>query len=82
MEKAAGKGKVVTRDWDTGAEDFSFYGEKAPSFFFYLGGMPKDQDPNKAPQHHTADFYIDESGFDLGVKAFCQLVFDYAKSKK
>jgi len=82
LEKAAGKGKVVTRDWDTGAEDFSFYGEKAPSFFFYLGGMPKDQDVNKAPQHHTADFYIDESGFDLGVKAFCQLVFDYAKAKK
>lgn len=82
LEKAAGAGNVVERDWDTGAEDFSFYGEKAPAFFFYLGGMPKGQDPNKAPQHHTADFYLDESGFDVGIKAFCQLVFDYAKSKQ
>lgn len=82
LEKAAGKGNITERDWDTGAEDFSFYGEKIPSFFFYLGGMPENQDVNKAPQHHTADFYIDESGFDLGVKAFCQLVFDYAKNKK
>lgn len=82
LETAAGKGNVVERDWDTGAEDFSFYGAKVPAFFFYLGGMPKGQDPLKAAPHHTPDFYIDESGFDLGVKAFCQLVFDYAKSKK
>jgi amidohydrolase len=82
LEKAAGKGNVLERDWDTGAEDFSFYGEKAPAFFFYLGGMPKGQDPAKAPQHHTADFFIDESGFDVGVKAFCQLIFDYAATKK
>lgn len=82
LEKAAGKGNVVERDWDTGAEDFSFYGVDIPSFFFYLGGMPKGMDPAKASLHHTPDFYIDESGFDLGVKAFCQLVFDYAKAKK
>lgn len=82
LEKAAGAGNVVVRDWDTGAEDFSFYGEKAPAFFFYLGGMPKGQDPATAPQHHTADFYLDESGFDVGIKAFCQLIFDYAKTKQ
>lgn len=49
LEKAAGKGNITERDWDTGAEDFSFYGEKIPSFFFYLGGMPENQDVNKAP---------------------------------
>jgi len=69
-------------EWTTGAEDFSFFGEKAPSFFFYLGGMPKGGDPLKAPPHHTPDFYIDDSGLDVGVKAFCQLVFDYGKGKR
>ncbi|GAC1443268.1 MAG: M20 family metallopeptidase [Sediminibacterium sp.] len=82
LQTAAGAGNVKEKDWDTGAEDFSYYGEKAPSFFFYLGGMPKGQDPKTAPSHHTSEFFIDESGFDLGVKAFCQLVFDYAKTKK
>jgi len=52
------------------------------SFFFFLGGMPKGNDPAKAPAHHTADFYLDESGFDVGVKAFCEIVFNYANSKK
>jgi amidohydrolase len=79
LEIAAGKDNVTERDWVTGAEDFSYYGTKAPAFFFYIGGMPKGADKSKAPPHHTPDFYVDDSQLDLGVKTFCQLVFDYAK---
>jgi amidohydrolase len=77
LEKAAGTTHVRAMNWVTGAEDFSFYGEKVPSFFFYFGGMPIGKDPATAPPHHTPDFYIDDSKLDVGVKAFCQLVFDY-----
>jgi amidohydrolase len=73
----ATNGNTREREWTTGSEDFSYYGQKAPSFFFYLGGMPKGNDPYKAPDHHTADFYIDDSMLYVGVKAFCNLVFDY-----
>lgn len=79
--KAAGANNVVETTWQTGAEDFSFYNEKAPSFFFYLGALPVGKDPKDAAPHHTPNFYIDESGFTVGVKAFCNLVFDYAKVK-
>lgn len=82
LEIAAGKNNVLETTWTTGAEDFSFFGDKAPAFFFFLGGMPKGMDPKKAAPHHTPDFYIDDSMLDVGVKAFCQLVFDYAKVKK
>lgn len=78
LQKAAGKDKVQTQSWTTGAEDFSFFGEKAPALFFNLGGMPVGTDPAKAPGHHTPDFFIDDSQLDVGVKAFCHLVFDYA----
>jgi amidohydrolase len=78
---AGGENNIIETTWQTGAEDFSFYAEKAPSFFFYLGGMPKGKNVNDVASHHTADFYIDESGFIVGVKAFCQLVFDYGKTK-
>jgi amidohydrolase len=77
LESAAGAANVSEREWVTGAEDFSYYGTKAPSFFFYLGGMPKGNDPKKAPPHHTADFFIDESGMKTGIKAFCDIVIDY-----
>lgn len=79
--KAAGANNVVETTWQTGAEDFSFYNEKAPSFFFYLGALPIGKNPKDAAPHHTPNFYIDESGFTVGVKAFCNLVFDYAKVK-
>ncbi len=78
LRKAAGAENVVFREWTTGAEDFSYFGEKAPSFYFFLGGMPKGQDPEKAPGHHTPDFYLDDSRLDVGIKAFCNIVFDYA----
>ncbi len=82
LEKAAGKENVSTMNWVTGAEDFSYYGTKAPSFFFYLGGMPRGNDPTKAPPHHTPDFMIDDSQLYVGVKTFCQLVMDYPKTIK
>lgn len=82
LEKAVGADNVKETEWTTGAEDFSFFGDKAPAFFFFLGGMPAGQDPAKAAPHHTPDFVIDDSRLDAGVKLFCQIVFDYAKVKK
>ncbi len=77
LEKAAGKQNVIESDWTTGAEDFSFYGTKAPAFFFNVGGMPKGRNPKDTAAHHTPDFYIDDSRLDVGIKAFCNIVFDY-----
>jgi amidohydrolase len=60
-----------------GAEDFSFYSTKAPTFFFNVGGMPKGKNVKDTAAHHTPDFFIDDSRLDVGVKAFCNIVFDY-----
>ena len=82
LQTAAGKNNVRPMEWVTGAEDFSYFGTKAPAFFFYLGGMPRGNDPKNAPPHHTPDFMIDDSQLFVGVKTFCQLVFDYPKTIK
>lgn len=82
LQNTAGADNVKLKPPVTGAEDFSFFQEKVPGLFFFLGGMPKDQDPLKAPSHHTPDFFLDESGFTLGVKALCNLTFDYLGMKK
>ncbi len=78
LEKAAGKENVRETVWVTGAEDFSFFGEKAPAFYFDVGGMPKGKDPKTTAGHHTPDFYLDDSRLDVGVKAFANIVFDYS----
>ena len=81
LERASGKDYISEGRWTTGAEDFSYFADKVPSFFFNLGGMPKGMDPSKAAPHHTPDFYLDDSMLDTGVKAFCNIVFDYATLK-
>jgi amidohydrolase len=81
LEKAIGAQNVKEREWVTGAEDFSYYGTKAPALFLYLGGMPKGNDPKKAPPHHTADFFVTDGAMKTGVQAFCQMVTDYMNIK-
>lgn len=82
LKRSAGADNVKLKPPVTGAEDFSFFQEKVPGLFFFLGGMPKGQDPLKAPSHHTPDFFLDESGFNLGVKALCNLTLDFMNAKK
>jgi amidohydrolase len=82
LQAAAGKENVRAMEWVTGAEDFSYFGTKAPAFFFYIGGMPRSNDAQHAPPHHTPDFMIDDSRLYVGVKTFCQLVMDYPKTLK
>jgi amidohydrolase len=79
LRRSAGAEKVELRPARTGAEDFSFFQQKVPGLYISLGGMPKGKDPKTAPSHHTPDFFIDESGFKLGVKTMVSLVLDYVK---
>jgi len=75
LEKAAGANNVNEAPWVTGAEDFAFFRAKAPAFYFWVGGMAKGE--TQAFPHHTPDFKIDDSRLDVGVKSFCNIVFDY-----
>lgn len=77
LQKAAGAENVIRINAVTGAEDFAFYQKKVPGFFFFVGAMPPDQDPNKVPAHHTPDFMVDERGFLTGLKAMLNVTTDY-----
>ena len=75
LQRVAGANKVELMKATTGGEDFSFFQEVIPGFYFFLGGMTPG---NKTPYpHHTPDFMIDDSGMLLGVKAMTQLSIDY-----
>lgn len=79
LQAVAGTDKVVLSKATTGGEDFSFYQEEVPGFYFFLGGMtPGNTQPFP---HHTPDFFIDESGLLLGVKSLSQLTLDYLNAQ-
>jgi amidohydrolase len=75
MERVAGAANVQTQKAITGAEDFSFFQEKVPGFYFFLGGMSLGT--TESYPHHTPDFLIDDSGLLLGVKTLTEMSLDY-----
>jgi amidohydrolase len=77
MQSVAGVDNVVLTRARTGAEDFSFFALEVPGLFVFLGGMPAGQDPSTAAPHHTPDFFIDESGLQLGVELYANFALDY-----
>lgn len=79
LETTAGAKNVGTMKASTGGEDFSFFQEVIPGFYFFLGGMTPG---NKTPYpHHTPDFKIDDAGMLLGVKTLSQLSIDYLNAQ-
>ena len=75
LKKVAGDDKVLGMKAVTGGEDFSYFQEKIPGVYFFLGGMTPG---NKKPYpHHTPDFQIDDAGMLLGVKSLTQLALDF-----
>ena len=64
----------------TGAEDFSFFQEQVPGFFFFIGGRPADLPASKAIPNHSPYFYVDEGALPLGVHAMSRLASDYFRA--
>ena len=77
----AGTDNVELINAITGAEDFSFFVREVPGFYFFLGGKPVDVPMEESAQHHTPDFFIDESGLGLGVRALTRLTLDYTAAQ-
>jgi amidohydrolase len=82
LQKSAGVDNVVLMTVKTNSEDFSYFAQKVPGLFFFLGGLPKEQNPDTSGPHHTPQFIIDDSSFKTGMVAFCNLVFDYMEINK
>lgn len=79
LQEIAGADNVQLMKAMTGGEDFSFFAEVVPGFYFFLGGMTPG---NTVPfPHHTPDFIIDDAGLILGVKAMSQLPIDYLNAQ-
>ncbi|MBT3217383.1 MAG: amidohydrolase [Candidatus Marinimicrobia bacterium] len=58
-----------------GGEDFSYYAQKVPGCFFFVGAAPKNQ-PFQSVPHHCSHFDIDEEALLVGASVFVQVVED------
>lgn len=79
LQRVAGSDHVSVVNPTLGAEDFSFYQQKVPGLFFWLGTRPANQTAEEAAANHSPKFYIDESGLPLGVRALAHVAVDYLR---
>jgi amidohydrolase len=81
LNRIAGAGNVQLRDRLMGAEDFSYFAQRAPGLFLFLGGTPKGVDPATVAYNHSPRFSIDESALKLGVRTLLHLTGDYLEGR-
>jgi amidohydrolase len=77
LRSVAGAANVRPVPLVTGAEDFAFFAEKVPSFFFFVGVTPRDQNLLTAASNHSPFFFVDESALPMGQRAFARVALDY-----
>ncbi len=77
LRRAVGADNVRVGPLTGTAEDFSFFQQKVPGMFFFLGVTPRNQDYTKAAMNHSPLFFADESALPVGVKVMTSLVIDY-----
>ena len=77
LKRVNGESNVHYMDAITGAEDFSFFQEKIPGMYFFIGGTKKGVDLSTSAPHHTPDFYVDDSALATGVRSMTSLALDY-----
>ncbi|HJV89252.1 MAG TPA: amidohydrolase [Holophagaceae bacterium] len=82
LRKAAGVANVLPQDVITGSEDFAFYAQQVPGFYFFLGVTPKAQDVATAASNHSPRFFVDESALPVGVHALLQASLDLLEPRR
>jgi amidohydrolase len=77
LQKVVGEKDLYEVPLVTGAEDFSYFAQRVPGFYFFLGATPRGQDPAKAPSNHSPKFFLDETTLVVGLEALTTVALDY-----
>ena len=78
-EKLLNAAKEITGDCagapylSMGGEDFSYFLQKVPGCFFFVGSAPIDKEPLSVP-HHCSHFDFDERALLVGSSVYTQLI--------
>jgi amidohydrolase len=81
LQRVAGNDKVFVGQKITGYEDFSYYQQKIPGFFYFVGITPPGTGRAQCAPNHSPRFYVDESALLLGVRSLTHLTLDYMASR-
>ena len=78
LAKVVGREHVKVIEPTMGGEDFAYFANVVPGFYFRLGMVKPG---STSGDHHTPTFRADDSAIPVGIKAMTTLVLDYLKAK-
>jgi len=78
---AGGTSRVVSSPPVMASEDFAFYQQKIPGFYFFLGISPDGVSVEETPPNHSPYFTVNEAALVVGVKAHVTVALDYLQQE-
>ena len=77
LERIVGKDNIKRVPLVTGSEDFAYFAQKVPSFFYFVGVTPKGKSTVTAPSNHSPEFFLDEAAIPIAVRTLTAVATDY-----
>ena len=77
MEETGDRDRLIEVDPILGGEDFAFFGERVPSFFYFLPACPQDRETIPACHHPAFDFNDDL--LPLGIRLHAEVARRFAR---
>jgi len=77
LRRVAGSDKVFEMPRAATYDDFSFFAQEVPGFYFNIGVAPADVAPTMVAPNHSPRFRLDETGLLTGLRALVNVSFDY-----
>jgi amidohydrolase len=79
LERVVGKANITRVPPAMGSEDFSFFANEVPGFYFRLGQVKPG---TTTGDHHTPTYLADDGAIPVGIKAMSYLIVDYLSRHK
>lgn len=79
LVRVAGEEQVTAMEPWMAAEDFSYFANQIPGFYFRLGTAPPG---GTSGDHHTPEFVADDRAIPLGIRLMTALVVDYLGGRR
>ena len=79
LERAVGKSHVTVIPPSMASEDFSFFSNEVPGFFYRLGQVKPG---TTSGDHHNPTFLADDSSIPVGITSMSVVILDYLSRHK
>jgi amidohydrolase len=80
LRRAVGENHLLVDEPELGSEDFAFYQQVVPGFFFTLGVRNKAKGITAGV--HTPEFDVDEACLQVGVRTMSTLLVDFLERRR